>query len=100
MSGPVIVIALLAFALAAGIWKASRALRHASEQVQRIDEECANVPAAPDNERGVRLDWADECALIYAMPAPKSADPELEAGCARMWAAIRNEQQKGETNDA
>lgn len=37
---------------------------------------------------------ADPLELLYLAPA---FDAELDAGCARMWDAIRDEQQKGET---
>lgn len=67
---------------------------------------------------GVDLGLADECALIYSMPAfaeaataidegladlferlgpPPAHDAELDSGCDRLRQAIRDEQQKGES---
>jgi hypothetical protein len=46
------------------------------------------VPAAPDNEPGIHLADHDECELLWAMNA-RNPGPD------RLWAAIRNEQQKG-----
>lgn len=42
-------------------------------------------------------DW-DLCELLWDMPAydPDADGPELDAGCDRLRAAIRDEQQKGE----
>jgi hypothetical protein len=53
------------------------------------------VPAAPDNRPGIHLADHDECELIWSMPA---VDLDLEAGCALLWQAVRDEQhkQKGE----
>jgi hypothetical protein len=48
------------------------------------------VPAAPDNEPGVHLADLDECRLLWDMP-------ERHPGLDRLKAAIRNQQQKGET---
>jgi hypothetical protein len=50
------------------------------------------VPAAPDNEPGIHLAHHDECELLWAMDA-RNPGPD------RLWAAIRNQQQK-EAGDA
>lgn len=59
----------------------------------------ADMPAAPaptaavlDTEPGINLNLRDECDRILATPSPFD-----EAGADRLWAAIRDEQQKGET---
>jgi len=44
----------------------------------------------PDPRWGTDTALHDQCALIWDLPAH---DPELEAGCDRLWAAIRDEQQ-------
>jgi hypothetical protein len=52
------------------------------------------VPPGPDATPGSDAAVQDACELLYSMPAYSGAD--LDAGLARLRAAIREEQQKGE----
>lgn len=60
------------------------------------------VPAESDRmirETHERADVAreiDALELAYALPSYTPPDLELDAGCERLWDAIRDEQQKGE----
>lgn len=52
------------------------------------------VPPAPDNRPGLNAADQDKCELIWSLPAYRDVD--LDAGCEQLWAAIRDEQQKGD----
>lgn len=99
--------------IACQIGHARRAESDKDRIVREARERTAGmVPAAPDNEEGTRLDWADECALIYSMPdyerdaaavedglsrlfeqlgPPPAYDPAWEPGLERLWDAVRDE---------
>ncbi|NUS22722.1 MAG: hypothetical protein HOV92_00640 [Streptomyces sp.] len=79
-----IVAAVLAVALPAAWWQIRNAQRH------QFERDCI-IDAA--HERAERAAQLDDLELAWSMPA---YDPELNAGCDRLWDAIRDEQQKGE----
>jgi hypothetical protein len=58
--------------------------RRKSERARLIREARELVAAARE---------VDELELLYSVPA---YDPALDAGCERLWDAIRDEQQKGD----
>ena len=70
---------------AAAVWCAFHKLRHAAQQSEPI-----SAPLVGFERWGTDTALHDQCALIWDLPAH---DPELEAGCDRLWAAIRDEQQ-------
>lgn len=84
----VIVISLLAFALAAVIWQASRALRHAAEQIRHYDGP-DSLRLLEDLETHMKA-YGNTIADLYEPVGP--AHPGLN----QLRAAIRNEQTKGE----
>lgn len=57
------------------------------------------VTAVIDTTPGINLAARDECERIWSMPAHEPADLDLNAGCDRLRAAIRDQQQK-EAGDA
>lgn len=73
-------------------WQFRAAARDEARKGQFIREHCRppvlRVPPAPDNEQGINLADADECALIYSLPA---VDPSWDAGLERLWDAARDE---------
>lgn len=84
--GPLLVVAY---------WLIRSAMRRKESRRDRlIQEECtsaATVPCAPDNEAGINLADADECALTYSLPEFDPAnDPQWAAGRARLLDAIRD----------
>ena len=91
-----IVAVLLAAAVTAVCWR----IRHTLIADARRDQICRDscrppvaVPCAPDNEAGVNLADADECALTYSLPEfDPATDPQWAAGRARLSGAIRDEQ--------
>lgn len=94
------VVALLLFA-AVAVWWQLRQIRHSEEARQGTVADVFNAtpydtypPAAWDNEEGVRLDWADECARILTATNDQTA--AFDAGCDRLLTAVRDEQQKGD----
>jgi hypothetical protein len=61
-------------------------------RAQRHDAACGLIAHASGlSAEGARE--VDELELLYALPAH---DPVWEAGCERLWDAIRDEQQKGD----
>lgn len=84
-----IVAVLLTFAALVLRWQI-RNLRAASATSDRI------VREERDRRPGTNAAVQDELELIYGMPAYTAPDPELDAGCGRLWDAIHDEQQKGE----
>ena len=106
IGGAAVALLFLCFLAAAGLvlgaWAIWRVVRHYREtdakQAEALAEQVVDpAPREPvrDTEPGIRLDWRDECELLFTMPAYQPADPELEAGCDRLRAALRNERQKG-----
>lgn len=88
LEAALVVVAVLAFSLPAAYWQLRRAQRHEAARDRIIRESCElPVPAAADNEAGTDCAAADECALIFSLPA---YDPALDAGCERLWDAIRD----------
>lgn len=81
----VLVVMLLAFALSALVWHLRRAARHTNRILREI------------HERAETARQVDDLELLYSLPAYEPADPELDAGCDRLWDEVRREQQKGET---
>lgn len=91
----IVLLLITAFWLLASI---ANRLRQANAQCERILAEAAEpapTRAVLDTEPGVNLADLDKCALILA--ATNEHEAALEAGRNRLLAAIRDEQQKGET---
>lgn len=96
-----IIVAGLAVAAAGWRWNVRAARREESRKARFIREHCwpsvLRVACAPDNEAGVNLADADECALTYSLPEfDPATDPQWAAGRARLLDAVRDERQKGE----
>lgn len=92
LTGFLAVAAVLVVALVGGLWQLRAARREDARQERFIREHCwpsaLRVPCAPDNAPGINLADADECALIYSLPA---VDPAWDAGLERLWDAARDE---------
>jgi hypothetical protein len=59
-----------------------------------VDDALNDIPPAADTQHGSNTGWQDQCELLWALPAYTPPDPDLEAGCDRLWDAItehRNE---------
>ncbi|MFG2269091.1 hypothetical protein ACGFNY_04875 [Streptomyces chartreusis] len=101
----VTVVVFLVVGLTAVHWVICRLRGAASTRgrlIREAHERAGLPPAAPDNEAGTNTAWADECALIYSLPAhgeelgpPPSPDP-MEAGLDRLRDAIRNDHTEGD----
>ena len=88
------IAAVIALGFVALVYRAGCRIKQADAQVARIYAEtldAASKPAVLDTEPGINLGLQDECALIWSVPSPD------DAGFDRLRAAIRDEQQKGET---
>ena len=85
------------------IWQGVRRYRETdAKQARALAEQIVDpMPrtAIRDTEPGIRLDWRDECELLFAMPAHEPEDPEVTAAFDRLAAAIRDEP-AGEVHDA
>ena len=72
LTAALIVAVLLAVGVPALWWQIRAAAREQARREQFIREHCwpsaRRVACAPDNEAGVNLADADECALIYSLP--------------------------------
>jgi hypothetical protein len=79
---------VIALGFAVAIWRAGR---HVDELITSIP--ARTTPPVLDVEPGIDLPLRDECELLYSLPA-------RHPGPDRLRAAIRDQQQKGETNDA
>lgn len=89
MSTATAVLAVLAFLGFLGA-AACRQLRAAGRQTDRIIRETldgADLAAQ-----------VDDLELLWDVPAYQQPDPDLDAGCDRLWDAIRDEQQQGGTD--
>jgi hypothetical protein len=82
---------LVAVFTLAGGWVVVHKLRHASRRVT-----AALALVDPDRQPGTDTALHDTCALLWDLPAH---NPDLQAGCDRLWQAIRDEQQKGDQGD-
>lgn len=93
LTAVLIVVGTLAVGVPAVWWQIRAAAREEARKDRFIREHCRppalRVPCAPDNEQGINLADADECALIYSLPA---VDPSRNAGLERLWDAARDEQ--------
>lgn len=92
----VTVLGILVVCLPGAHWVICRLRQAASSRdrlIREARERAGLPPAAVDNQQGSNHAWADECALIYSLPA---YDPAWDAGRERLWDAIRDEQNKGE----
>lgn len=94
LGAALIVVGVLAIGVPA-VWWQIRAAARKSRNERFIREHCwpsaLRVPCAPDNEAGVNLADADECALTYSLPAYDPAtDPQWAARRARLLDAIRD----------
>jgi hypothetical protein len=101
LTGVLIVAVPVAVALAGGVWQVRTARRASAKQDRFIREHCwpsaLRVACAPDNEAGINLADADECALTYSLPAyDPASDPQWAAGRARLLDDISDERQKGD----
>lgn len=88
-----IVAAVLAFSIPAAYWQLRRARREDQERdriIRGANVSVPRVPAASDNWPSADVATQDALELIWSMP---EFDPELGAGCDRLWQAIRDEQQ-------
>lgn len=72
-------------------WQVRRALREPLERDRIVAQARRTTrPAALDTEPGIDLALQDECELLWSIPSDSP-------GWDRLRAAIRDEQQKGET---
>ena len=85
---------VIALGFVALIYRAGRSIEQANTTCEQIlaDTLPEPEPAVLDTEPGINLNLRDECDRIMATPSPFD-----EAGAERLRAAIRDEQQKGET---
>jgi hypothetical protein len=70
---------------------ARRAHRHDAERQAQFLR--STVAPVVDTEPGINLAVQDELQRLYDAPA---YGEDIDADCARLWQAIRDEQQKGE----
>jgi hypothetical protein len=87
LAGLFLVVLVLAAAFWLLAWALARPWRTGTRHAEFIAETLpapAPARAVRDTEPGIRLDWQDDCELIYSMPAYQPA------------AAIPDEQQKGD----
>lgn len=79
LTGFLIVGVALVVALVGGCWQARRARSADVRRDQILRSSCQPpVPPALDNEQGINLADADECALIYSLPAYDRARERLK----------------------
>jgi hypothetical protein len=95
LAAALIVAGVLAIGVPALWWQIRAAAREESRKARFIREHCwpsaGRVACAPDNEAGINLADADECALTYSLPAYDPAtDPQWAAGRARLLDAVRD----------
>lgn len=45
--------------------RAARAQQQNDERIAEVNARLQGVPAAPDNAEGMRLDWHDQCELLW-----------------------------------
>ncbi|MFI5687842.1 hypothetical protein [Streptomyces sp. NPDC051636] len=76
-----ITAAVLAFSLPAAYWQIRRAQRHESVRDRIIRESCEYAGLAAQ---------VDDLELCWDLPAYQRPDPDLDAGCDRLWDAIRD----------
>lgn len=88
MNAFLLVFGVLTVAGPALVWQIRRALR-ASRPLPAAEPQASVARLARDTEHGIDLALQDECELLWSMPA-------FNSGRARMWAALRDVQQKGE----
>lgn len=103
LTAALIVTGVLAVGVPALWWQIRAAARREESRRDRfIREHCwpsaLRVACAPDNEAGINLADADECALTYSLPAyDPASDPQWAAGRARLFDAIHDRHdQKGD----
>lgn len=96
LAAALIVAGVLAVGVPAAWWQIRAAARREESRRERfIREHCwpsaLRVACAPDNEAGINLADADECALTYSLPAyDPASDPQWAAGRARLLDAVRD----------
>lgn len=105
LTAALIVAVLLTVGLPALWWQIRAAAREQARREQFIREHCwpsaLRVACAPDNEAGVNLADADECALTYSLPEfDPATDPQWAAGRARLLDAIRDHRTNTTEGDA
>jgi hypothetical protein len=84
--------AAVLFAFATVIWRRWPKRRRPSE-AERVAAARARVGLAADPRWGTDAASQNACELIWDLP---EYEPELDAGCARLLKAIRDEQQQGD----
>ncbi|MGW1492609.1 hypothetical protein [Streptomyces sp. NPDC002402] len=55
----------------------ARAQQQNDERIAEVNARLHRIPAAADNAEGMRLDWADECELLWAAPFDPQTGLEL-----------------------
>jgi hypothetical protein len=56
-----------------------------------------DTPAAVDTRHGTNTADHDQCELLWDLPAYTPPDPELEAGCDRLWDAITEHRKENDS---
>jgi hypothetical protein len=95
LTAALIVAGVVAIGVPVVWWQIHAAVREESRRERFIREHCwpsaLRVACAPDNEEGVNLADADECALTYSLPEfDPATDPQWAAGRARLLDAVRD----------
>lgn len=116
LTGFLIVAVVLAVALAGGLWQIRAARREDAKQDQFIREGCTpgldvwddhanrwitlppGVKPGPGQYTDREVVSLDQLELAWDAPAygETTVDPAWDAGCERLWDAIRDERQKGD----
>lgn len=101
LTAALIIAGVVAVGVPAVWWQIRAVEREESRKDRFIREHCRppvlRVPCAPDNEAGINLGDADDCALAYSLPAfDPGADPQWAAGRARLADAVNDRNQKGD----
>ncbi len=85
------------------VWQVRRALRDGASEVEQIlaDADAHAAPLygtgpGPDERPGSDAVVQDALERLYNPHAYRAPDPDLAAGCERLWNAIHDEQQKGD----
>jgi len=108
LEAALVVTAVLLIGLPTAYVQLRRAMRHESERDRIIAASCLSPEAArevddlellyslPDYDRATAAVDDGLTQIFEQLGPPPAYDPELDAGCERLWDAIRDDQTKGD----
>jgi hypothetical protein len=62
-----------------------------------VDDALSDVPPAVDTRHGTNTAALDARELLWGLPAYTPPDPELDAGCDRLWDAITEHRKENDS---